>query len=77
MGGAIPGLVVLDSIRNKVEQDRKNKPVSSTLPWLLHQLLPPSSCPVSVPVLTSFDDEQEYGSASQINPFLPSLLFLS
>jgi hypothetical protein len=25
-------------------------------------------------VLTSFGDEQQYGSVSQINPFLPNLL---
>jgi hypothetical protein len=27
-----------------------------------------------VPVLTSFGDEQQYGSVSRINPFLPNLL---
>jgi hypothetical protein len=31
-------------------------------------------CPVWVPVLTSFGDEQQYGSVSWINPFLPNLL---
>ena len=46
------------------------------LPWSLHQILPPGSCPVWVPVWTSFDDEQWYGSVSQINPFLPNLLWL-
>jgi hypothetical protein len=49
VGGAIPGLVVLGSIRKQAEQTRKSKPVSSTLPCPLHQLLPLgcafSSCP--------------------------------
>ena len=58
MLGAIPVLVVLGSIR-KAEQAMGSKPVSSTLPWPLHQLLPPGSCPVEVPVLTSFSDEQQ------------------
>jgi hypothetical protein len=30
VGGAIPGLVVLDSIRKQAEQVRGSKPVSST-----------------------------------------------
>jgi hypothetical protein len=34
----------------------------------------PASWPAWVPVLTSFGDEQQYGSVSRINPFLPSLL---
>ena len=46
MDGAIPGLVVLTSIRKKAEQAMGSKSVSSTLPWLLHQFLPPGSCPV-------------------------------
>jgi hypothetical protein len=40
------------------------------LPWLL----PLGSCFVWVSVLNSFNDEQWYGSVSQINPFLPSSL---
>jgi hypothetical protein len=39
VGGAIPGLGVLGSIRKQVEQARRNKPVSNIPPWLLHQLL--------------------------------------
>jgi hypothetical protein len=39
--GAIPGLVVLGSIRKQIEQARRSKPVSSILPWPLHQLLVP------------------------------------
>jgi hypothetical protein len=67
-------LVVLGSIREQAEQTRENSPVSSSSPWSLHQLLPPSCCPVWVPVLTSFGDEQQCGSVSWINPFLPNLL---
>jgi hypothetical protein len=46
VGGAIPGLVVLGSIRKYAEQAMESKLVSSTPPWPLHQLLPPSSCPL-------------------------------
>jgi hypothetical protein len=46
VGGAIPRLVVLGSIRKQAEQARGSKPVSNIPPWPLHQLLPPSSCPV-------------------------------
>jgi hypothetical protein len=46
VGGAIPGLVVLGSIRKQAEQARGRKPVSNILPWPLHQLLPLSSYPV-------------------------------
>jgi hypothetical protein len=45
MGGAIPGLVVLGSLRKQAEQAMGNRPVSST-PCPLYQLLPPGSCPV-------------------------------
>jgi hypothetical protein len=64
VGGATPGLVVLGSIRKQAEQARGCNPVSSVHPWPLHQLLPPSSCPVRVPVLSSFGDEQQRGSVS-------------
>jgi hypothetical protein len=64
VGGAIPGLVVMGSIREQAEQARGSEPVSSTPPWPLHQLLPSSSCPVWVPVLISFGDEQQCGSVS-------------
>ena len=43
LGDAIPGLVILDSLRKQAEQALGSKPVSSTLPWPLHQLLPPGS----------------------------------
>jgi hypothetical protein len=39
VGGAIPGLVVLGSIRKQAEQARGSKPVKNIRPWLLHQLL--------------------------------------
>jgi hypothetical protein len=38
---AIPGLVILGSIRKQAEQARGNKPVRNIPPWLLHQLLLP------------------------------------
>jgi hypothetical protein len=38
--GTIPRLVILGSIRKQVEQAMRSKPVSSTPPWPLHQLLP-------------------------------------
>jgi hypothetical protein len=46
VSGAIPGLVVLLSIRKQVEQGRVSKLVNSTPPWLLCRFLPPGSCPV-------------------------------
>jgi hypothetical protein len=39
VGGAIPGLVVLGSIRKQAEQARGSKPVRNTPPWPLHQPL--------------------------------------
>jgi hypothetical protein len=39
VGGAIPGLVVLGSIREQAEQARGSKPVRKIPPWPLHQLL--------------------------------------
>jgi hypothetical protein len=56
MGGSIPGLVVLGSIRKWAEQARE-QPRLPAPPWPLHQPLPPGSCPVFVPVLTCFADE--------------------
>jgi hypothetical protein len=41
VGGSIPGLVVLGSIRKQAEQARENKPVSKIAPWPLQQLLLP------------------------------------
>lgn len=58
MGGTLPGLMVLGSIKNQADQVMRSRPVSTTPPWLMHQLLPPSFCPVPVPVLASFNDEQ-------------------
>jgi hypothetical protein len=39
IGGTIPGLKVLGSTRKQAEQAMKSKPVSSTSPWHLYQLL--------------------------------------
>ena len=74
VGGAIPGLVVLGSIKKQSEQTMGSKQVSSIPPWPLHQLLPPGSCPAGVPVLTYFGNEQQRGSVSQINPLIANLL---
>jgi hypothetical protein len=41
VGGAIPGLVVLGSRRERAEQARGSKPVRNIPPWPLHQLLLP------------------------------------
>lgn len=41
MGSAVPGLVVLGSIREQTEQVRGSKPISNIPPWPLHQLLLP------------------------------------
>jgi hypothetical protein len=71
VGGAISGLIVLGSIREQAEQARRSKPVKNIPPWPLHQ-----SC--SLTCLSSspdfLGDEQQHGSVSQINPFLPNLL---
>jgi hypothetical protein len=39
VGGAIPRLVVLGSIRKQAEQARGSKPVSNIPSWPLYQLL--------------------------------------
>jgi hypothetical protein len=41
VGGAIPGLVVLGSMRKQAEQVRGSKPVKNIPPWPLHQFLLP------------------------------------
>ena len=46
MGGAIPGLLVLGSVRKWTEQAMGSKLVSSTSPQPRHQLLTPGSCPL-------------------------------
>ena len=74
VSGAIPGLVVLVSKRKQAEQARASKPVKQHPSMPLHQLLPPSSCPVWVPVPTSFGNEQQHLNVSWLNPFLPNLL---
>jgi hypothetical protein len=55
----------LGSIREQAEQARGSKPAFASAPTFW---------PAWVPVLTSFIDEQQYGSVSWINPFLPNLL---
>ena len=39
MGGAIPELVVLGSIREQAEQARGGKPLKNIPPWPLHPIL--------------------------------------
>jgi hypothetical protein len=41
VGGAIPGLVVIGSIRKQAEQGRGSKPVSNIPPWPVHQFVLP------------------------------------
>jgi hypothetical protein len=41
VGGTIPELVVLGSIREQAEQARGSKPVKNIPPWPLHELLLP------------------------------------
>ena len=65
----------LSSIRKQAEQAMGNKPDSSIPLLPLHQVLPPGSCPVCVPVLTFFNDEQCCGNISQIRIFLPKSLW--
>lgn len=60
VGSAIPGLLVLCSIRKQNEKAGGSQIVNSTSPWPLHQLLLPSSYPAWVPILTSFSDEPQY-----------------
>jgi hypothetical protein len=67
VGGTISGLVVLGSIREQAEQASKEHPSMASVSA-------PASCPAWDPVLTSFGDEQQYGSVRRINPFLPNLL---
>jgi hypothetical protein len=45
MVGGSPWPGVLSSIRKQAEEAKGSKPVSSTSPWLLYQLLPPGSSP--------------------------------
>jgi hypothetical protein len=71
-------VVVLGSKRKQAEQAMMRKPITNTppsMPSTRHQLLPPGSCPVWVPVLTSFHDSLWCASVSQINLFFPSHLW--
>jgi hypothetical protein len=72
VGETIPGLVILSSIRKQNEQAMKSKPVSINLPWPPHQPLPPGSCPVSVTVLTFFNDKVLW-KCKPVKPLLPQV----
>jgi hypothetical protein len=71
VGGTIPGLVVLGSIRKQDEQARGNKPVSNIPLWPLHQLLLPGLLEFQswLPLVINSNVE----SVRWINPFLPNL----
>jgi hypothetical protein len=73
--GTISGLVILGSIRKQAEKKKasQGKQASKKHPSMTSASAP-ASWPAWVPVLTSFGDKQQYGSVSQINPFLPNLL---
>ena len=73
VGGAIPGRGP-DSIAKQAEQAMRNKPVSSTPPWPLHQLCPRFQPSLS-PVLIVFSDGLQCGSVSLMNPLVPSSPF--
>ena len=71
MGGLIPGLVVLGSIRKQAEQAKRSKPVSNIPPWPLHQLL--------LFDLLEFQscirgNQQQCGKCKLNKPFPPQLL---
>ena len=76
MSGAIPGLLVLISMRKEMEQAMGSKLVSSTPQWPLHQLPPPGSYPACISARTAFEDSLLLGTVSEINPFLARMLWL-
>ena len=67
VGGVIPWLVVLVSIKKQAEQASKKHPSMASASA-------PVSWPAWVPVLTSFGDKQLCKTISLINPFLPNWL---
>jgi hypothetical protein len=67
--------VVLGSIRKEAEQTMRSKPVSSTPPRPLHQLLPSASHSVLSSGPGFFNDRLQTGSVNQINIFLSNLPF--
>lgn len=74
--GVISGIVVIDSVKEHGEQAIGSKPVSSTFPRPLPSAPASRFLPISGPDLTSFKDEGLHGSLSQMNPFLPNLIFV-
>ena len=74
VGGATPGLLILNSIRKQAKQALRSKSVKQQ-PSMASVSAPAFRClPCLSSCLTSFSDEQQCGSISWINPFLPSLL---
>jgi hypothetical protein len=53
-----PCIPISVSVRKQAEQTMGNKPVSSSPPWSLHQLLPSVSCLAGIPVLIYSGDKQ-------------------
>jgi hypothetical protein len=51
VGGAIPGLVALGSIRKQAEQAKGSKPVNNIPPWPLCQLLLPEPTKTNTKVI--------------------------
>jgi hypothetical protein len=71
VGGNISGLVVLGSIKAGWASQGKQ---ASREHSSMASASAPAFLPAWVPILTSFGDEQQHGSVSPINPFLPNLL---
>jgi hypothetical protein len=73
VGTSLGCLLVLGSIGKQAELSMGSKPVSSTHPRPLQQLLPPGS---QLSSLMDYSDGLQCESVSQINPFLPNLLLV-
>jgi len=71
MGGAIHCLVIQAFVRKQAEEQAS---VQQHPPWPLRQLLPPGSCPVSIPVLTSFNDGLSQMNSKPNKPFPPQVI---
>ena len=66
-----PRLVVLGSVRKQAEQGMRSKPVCSTSPWFLHQLLPLRT----QPCWPFPSDGLWFWTYKQNKPFPPPLTF--
>lgn len=68
MGRATSGLIILPSIRKKIEKTMESKSVSSTPLLLFHHIC------LEVPTTTFFSDDLRCGCITEINAFLSNLL---